>query len=113
MKNMEAKNHIVSKGDIAMKSSTKKHLAALFAAGLLTAVPLGAEAALSQQDEAALARPHSGIFYLIDWYNKALVLVPEHGVVRAKKEMAQEEIKAVQAKQEEQRREQELRQRVG
>lgn len=53
----------------------------------------------------------------VDCYNKALVLVPNHGTIVAKKEMVKDMIKEIktkkQEKEDEQRRQEELRRRVG
>ncbi|SHK47531.1 hypothetical protein SAMN05216582_10541 [Selenomonas ruminantium] len=48
----------------------------------------------------------------IEWYNKVLVLVPNHGTVVAKKEMAKELLNKKKQEAEKEARERELRQRV-
>ncbi len=55
----------------------------------------------------------SGLEKAIDWYNKALVLVPNHGTIIAKKQMVKELITEKKQKDEEEKRQQELRRRVG
>lgn len=49
----------------------------------------------------------------IEEYNKVLVMVPAHGTVTAKKEMAQERLKEVRAMSEEAKRKAEIARRIG
>lgn len=49
----------------------------------------------------------------INWYNKALVLVPNHGTITAKKEIATDLLNKMNIKKEQEKREAELRSRIG